>query len=174
VASVTALAILVSLVVQNLLLALIAQIGDEIAGGGKPSDVPFVLATTVLTSLPLVVGFFLSLWIIAPIAAELHVAHVMMRSVLAAGVGASLSFIIGAAVAAVSNFAMDGTLFGTAIPTPSYDGAGFVTDLGFLLEQSLSAFVSVTPIAVLAGVLLWIWLDRHPVRHAVSGIVDEV
>jgi ABC-type phosphate transport system permease subunit len=126
-----------------------------------------------VTVLPLVVGFFLSIWLLAPIASELRLFHVIMRSVLATGVGMTLSFIATAIVSSLRALSFDGGLFGASFPTPFIEG-GVAAVLAQSLASSLSGLVAVLPLGILAGVLAWVWLTAHPPKHQVSGMLDEV
>jgi hypothetical protein len=173
VAVVTSLGLYALFLVQGLLQALVWQlISTEATSTANYLSV--ALTSALMTSLPFVIGVFLSLWLIAPIGADLHIMHVVMRSGLAAGVGATVVFVVTAIIAVFSRIALAGTLFGNSFPSPSYDANSLPQELGYLLEGALSGFIAQAPVVVLAGVFLWIWLRQHPVRHAVAGLVDEV
>jgi hypothetical protein len=126
------------------------------------------LARMLLTCLPFVIGYFLGLWLVAPIAEELRVGHVITRAVLATGIGATLWF-IAVAVAGVI-LVMVPSLGDLAI-------SGFASvpvQLGYALEDALSGFIGLLPLGVLSGVLLWLWRKDHAPRHPLSGLIDEV
>lgn len=127
-----------------------------------------------LIVLPLCLGIFLSLWLLAPIAAQLGVTHVITRSTLAAGVGAVLILIAQGISAIFSSFNFQDALFGGIFPRLDFDGAGLISRWGGALQSTISTFVSVLPLVVLAGILLWIWLGKHPAKHPVAGMLDEV
>jgi hypothetical protein len=113
-------------------------------------------------SLPLAVGVFLGLWLLAPIASELRAFHVAMRSILAIGVGSTLHFIVAAVL---------GAIFVSSV-TSSLD---FIPHaLGFALQSAVSLLIHVLPLGILASVLAWVWLTAHPPKHQVSGMLDEV
>lgn len=125
-------------------------------------------------ALPFAVGVFASLWIMAPVAAELRLAHVITRSVLAAGIGASLLLIVRAGVILIELAAEAGSFFGNSFPEISWERSVNGRGLGVALQQAIIAFAELSPVVVLAGILLWIWVQTHPARHAVSGMLDEV
>ena len=124
--------------------------------------------------MPFAVGFFLSLWIVAPIAEELRLPHVIARAVLATGIASSVLFIVLAVVGVVGAFVWQGAVFGQSFPLVGFDGDGAVGGLTRALTGALTAFVSTLPLGVLAGVLLWLWRKDHPPRHPLSGLIDEV
>jgi len=119
--------------------------------------------------LPFAVGVFLGLWQVAPIAPTLRLAHVVTRSVLAALLGGAVMWIVfwvAQLVVEVAGFAREfqgAVLFGKL--GPDAIGAAF---------RALSVTTGYLPIAVLAGILLWGWLQRHPLDKPVHGALDEV
>ncbi|WP_394768377.1 hypothetical protein [Lacisediminihabitans sp.] len=168
VALAAAFLVLVVLVVQSLLTFLVAQLGYS--GGGSTRDLPWwtLYGRQVLTvSVPFAVGVLLGFWFIAPVAAELRLAHVVTRSLLAAVAGAILVFLttsVVEAVAAVQALAEQGELARLGDETARAIGIG--------LAFGAQALVSATPLVILAGILLWNWVERHPSRHPIAGIVD--
>ena len=119
--------------------------------------------------LPFAVGIFLCLWQVAPIAPALRLAHVVTRSILAALLGGAVMWIVfwvGQVIADVAGFAHEfqgAVLFGKL--GPDAIGAAF---------RALSVTAGYLPVAVLAGILLWGWLQRHPLEKPVHGTLDEV
>ncbi|HOT33717.1 MAG TPA: hypothetical protein PLW15_04615, partial [Rhodoglobus sp.] len=83
VAAITALAVGLTLVAGHLLLTVIAMEPFDRAG--------YVLLTSVL---PFTIGYFLALWVVAPITEQLGIGHVITRAVLATGIGATLWFVV--------------------------------------------------------------------------------
>jgi hypothetical protein len=160
--------VLAVLVVQSLLTFLVAQLGYS--GRGTLRDLPWwtVYGRQVLTvSVPFGVGVLLGFWFIAPVAAELRLAHVITRSLLAAVAGAILVFLtttVVEGVATVQALIEQGAL--------SRLGDDTVRTLGVALAIAAQGFVSATPLVILAGILLWNWVERHPSRHPIAGIVD--
>lgn len=173
IAAIVALGVGVVLVAQQYLQSLITLIATlpymDPPGFYLPSP-----GAVIVSFLPLVIGVFLSLWLLAPVAAELRVGHVVARSILAVGVGCTLVFVALGIVAIVGSVSFTGAIFGSSFPTPAVSGASIASGLGSALAQALIRFVEVAPVGVLGGVLAWIWLTRHPAKHPVSGMLDEV
>ena len=136
---------------------------------------PAYLWGLVLGVLPFVIGVFLSLWLLAPVAAELHIAHVITRSLLAVAVGGLVVFLVQLLASLFRNFdSSAGQVFGLA--SGFFHTVSANADWAFSnsLYLALSTAISLIPLTVLAGVLLWVWLQTHPAKHPVSGLVDEV
>ena len=123
-----------------------------------------------MVALPLAFGVFVSLWILAPIADELHLRFVVARSVLAAGVGTLLVFLVGIIAWFVVAVGEMGSVFGNSFPWPS----GVLDSLLQALVTALYVFVGTLPVVILGGVLLRNWLRERDEPHEVSGILDEV
>ncbi|MEO6826421.1 MAG: hypothetical protein ABI255_09085 [Microbacteriaceae bacterium] len=170
VAAVTAVAVGVAILLQDLVQGLIGVV----AWGTGNSD--FFAATIgygLLTALPFAIGYFISLWIIAPIAEELRIGHVVTRAILATGVGATVMFIVLAALAITGAFSIPGSLFANSLGGIfNFDAA--TGGLARALTSALTALVGLLPLGVLGGVLLWLWRKDHPPRHPLSGLIDEV
>jgi hypothetical protein len=129
----------------------------------------------VLGVLPFAIGVFLSLWLLAPIAAELHIAHVVTRSLLAVAAGALVIFLVQLLGSLFHNFDRSaGQVFGWA--------SGFFTTVSSnaswafsnALYTAVTAAINLIPLTVLSGVLLWIWLRAHTAKHPVAGLIDKV
>jgi hypothetical protein len=127
------------------------------------------LVSSLTGPLPFAVGVFLSLWQVAPIAPALRLAHVVTRSSLAALLGGAVMWVVfwvAQLIADVVSFAPEfqgGILFGKLGPDAIQ--AAF---------RALSVTAGYLPVAVLAGILLWGWLQRHPSEKPVHGALDEV
>lgn len=125
---------------------------------------PAGIATDVL---PQVLGIFVSLWILAPVAGSLQLRFVIARAALAAGVGAAFSVVVHIVVAMVGLLVRwwAGS-FGWGNPAAD----AVVSEV----TRGVSLWLNFLPIVVLAVVFLWLWLrDREP-KHPVAGIIDEV
>lgn len=166
VAAKTAVIVGIALIVIQLLQFLIGVIATFGNAGGFP------ILQVLLLAVPFAAGFFVSLWIIAPIAEELRLPHVVTRAILATGVASTVVFIVFAVVNVVGAVSFDGYLFGQSFPTVRFDSVP--NALGRALVTAAATFVSSLPLGVLAGVLLWIWRKDHPPRHPLSGLIDEV
>lgn len=123
------------------------------------------------TILPFTVGFFLSLWLVAPISERLDLAPVITRSILATGIGATLWFVVTAIVGIMSTVGFDRSLFSNSFP--QLQGVEAIPSiLAWALQGGVMALVTNLPLGVLAGVLLWHWRKAHPPQFHVSGLVD--
>jgi hypothetical protein len=112
---------------------------------------------------------FLCFWQVAPIAPVLRLAHVVTRTILATLVGGAVIWIASLVIQVVVEVSQ----------TPFATPAGVVLGrLGQEALRSLFGALTVTvqylPVTVLAGILLWGWLQRHPLDKAVHGALDEV
>ncbi len=160
--------------VQQVLNSLLYS-GVMIAQGMAPGGIFAVVWGFAFGSLPFIVGVFLSLWLLAPVAAELRLAHVITRSLLATAVGAVLVFVVMVIGSLFSNFAESSSwVFGWAsglISTVS-SNAGWAFSSALL--GALSTAINFFPLTVLAGILLWMWLREHTPSYAVAGLIDKV
>ena len=174
VAATAALIVLGVQVAQQILSALVYG-GLMIAQGATAGGAFAVVWGIVFGSLPFVIGVFLSLWLLAPVAAELRLAHVITRSLLAAAVGAVVVFIVMAIGSLFSNFDESaGLVFGWASGLVSTVSSNVGWALSNAVLGALGTAITLIPLTVLAGVLLWIWLREHPAKHPVAGLIDEV
>lgn len=166
----------VVILLQQFLEALVTWITymPVVAAQGQVYTLGGVLPGALVTALPFAVGFFLSLWLVAPIAEELRLPHVVTRAVLATGIGATVLFIVRALVALFSAFSGGGPWFGNSFGWPSFDGGFAVSGLSSALSGGIVFFLAVLPLGILAGVLLWMWRKDHPPKRPLSGLIDEV
>ena len=176
-AAMTAATLAAFLVVQDVLRQLISLMTLSLSGQGlydvQQLGVFSGLLSTFLTFyLPFAVGLFVSLWLIAPVAEELRIGHVITRAVLAVGIGSTLVFVVLSVTSILSSFVFNAPFFGNSFPFPSYQGAPVPQQLAFALQSALVGFVSLLPLGVLAGVLLWHWRKTHPVDFAIEGLID--
>jgi hypothetical protein len=65
-----------------------------------------------------------------------------------------------------------GFLFGNSFPELNWGGIAEATAMAF--QGTIAAFVHQCPIVVLVVRLVWIWLTRHPSRHAETADTAEV
>jgi len=171
----TALGILAALIVQGFLTATFVSL-SVIADSSLDSDFfgqlwAGQLVGSLAGPVPITIGLFLCFWQVAPIAANLRLAHVVTRALLAATAGMALLFVLGL----IYLFVLWLLSLGGA-----FDGGGLerVAPIGpsvlGVLFRSLGVLVGVIPVVVLGAVLLWGWLQRHPLKQAVKGTIDEV
>ena len=152
-------------VIQQVLTSILYS-GVMIAQGSTPEGLFAAVWGIVFGSLPFVVGLFLSLWLLAPVAAELRLAHVITRSLLAAVVGAVLVFAVSATGSLFSNFDESaGWVFGWAsgLVTTVTNNAGWAPSNA--LFAALSSAIAFIPLTVLAAVPPWSALRPHPAKH---------
>jgi hypothetical protein len=137
--------------------ALAAELHYQPGYAGLGAHLQSAVLDLFLRTLPIVVGVFVSLRLIAPISAELTLVSVLLRSLIAAAAGAALAFLVGGVFAFLSSFT--GNLFGNSFP---FEAFGDV--VGAMLSAIVSAigdFFGLVPLIALAAVLLWIWLRRR-------------
>ncbi|HAM27410.1 MAG TPA: hypothetical protein DCP11_12115 [Microbacteriaceae bacterium] len=167
---VSAAVVFAVLVVQSVLSFLVSQLGHLGVGSSQGFQWWSFYGQQVGTVyVSFSVGVLVGLWFIAPVAAELRLAHVITRSALASAVGAVFAFLAVVVVSAVV-LASEG-LMGQAIFS-RLTGESMLHALGAAFGTAGQEFVSATPLVILVGILLWNWLDRHPSKHHVSGIID--
>lgn len=148
------------------MLGVIGQdLGIEIVfWGGFVSDL-------FLMIVPFSAGFTLALWLVAPIADVLELRHVIARAILATGIGATVVFVVRAIAGVLRVVSLDRPIFSNSFPAVDFLG-GVPGELLMALQGSLIIFVSTLPLGVLAGVLLWLWRQKHPARYEVAGLID--
>jgi len=175
VSAVAAACVGVVILLQNILQAMVTWIAYlPQASAGQPYWFAEVIPGALLAALPFALGFFLSLWLVAPIAEELRVPHVVTRSVLATGIGVTVFFIVQAIVALFRAVNGGGAWFGNSLVWPSFDGGYALSGLAGALSASILFFIAILPLGILAGVLLWMWRKDHPPKRPLSGLIDEV
>ncbi len=154
VAGVTALAVGLALVAGRAL-TLMVQFG--LLRESTPSPWDSFGQDLLLSVLPFTVGYFLALWMVAPITQALGVGHVITRSTLATGIGATLWFVT---VGILGGFSV--------LERPELVGS----QLGIALGEALTGLVVVLPLGVLGGVLQWVWRAANPAPHHIEGLID--
>lgn len=126
--------------------------------------VPAVLLGVAALLVPFVVGVFLFLWLVAPIVAELRLTVVIVRALLATLAGSILVFLI-TFVGFLFNGGLDtsaglvyGWLAGAASTVTT--NAGWAAQAAFYSAANFA--ITATPLTVLAGIVVWVWLRGHP------------
>ena len=170
-ALVTALGFVALVLIQNFLSSLAGWIGsslyERVSFGSAsfewtPWQPGYLLETFLKSSLPFAVGVFVSLWLIAPLAAELTVRFVVTRALLASAAGSVLVVVVTLFIDLVG-------LIAHGFELHSFAHSGI-----FAIGRGVDAFIYSTPVVVLAAVLLWLWLRAHPRDYAVVGLIDEL
>lgn len=110
----------------------------------------------LLVVIPFALGYFVSLWIFAPIAPESGLSSVVVRAGLATAVGTAVFFVLALVLGVLGSFGFEGYLFGQYFPTPSFDGSQAGAAVTGALMSAGMTFVGTLPLGVLAAVLLWL------------------
>jgi hypothetical protein len=175
VAGVTALAVGLTLVVGDALQRLVS--GIPITTGLFDVEslgfAPFADFGSVhlVNTLPFVVGYFLALWLVAPITEELRVGHVVTRAILATGIGVTMLFVVGTVFrVAIALSAPPQSSFLTGAPLTTPETLGL--QVANALQSALTALIVLLPLGVLGGVLQWVWRTAHPAEHHIEGLID--
>jgi len=167
-AGVAALLVAGLMLVQTIMHSVIDAVGHlayavtPVAVGYPSGEVAVSLVSTFsaagLSIVPVALGVFLAFWLLVPITAELRVTRVVLHSLAAAGIAAAVALAIGLVSAVGRIVASAGPLFGTAFPLP--DGSILGPSLLEVVRAVLFACVAVTPVVVLAGLVVWLWIVR--------------
>lgn len=175
-AAVTAAGVFAVALAQDAVLAIVSLVGSISYAGQGLTYVGTIISQsatdTVVTSLPLAVGVFLSLWQFAPIDGSLRLAHVIARSLLAAGIGGLAAFVVaglvntGRTLVGGLEFAYTGGLGGG--PFGDLLGAAFLA-----LQSAAVTLVDTAAVVVLGGVLLWLWATHADRAHRVEGMPES-
>ena len=129
---------------------------------GPVSDLAVAFGTSVL---PIAIGVFLAFWLLVPLSANLRIAGVLQRALAASAVASAVSLVFSAVFSVGSVLASAGPLFGNAFPRP--DGSLLFDSLFSAVQSVLYTFVAVTPVVLLAGVVVWLWAAKdRPVASA--------
>ncbi|HEU0205281.1 MAG TPA: hypothetical protein VFQ74_01145 [Pseudolysinimonas sp.] len=169
----TGLGVFATLLVTGVVQAILSILWAATAGSSPSGYLGQVwsqhLQESLSGRLPFAIGVFLCFWQLAPIAPVLRLAHVVTRSILAALVGGTVMWLVLMALQLVA------AVVRTPFSTPAFTVLGELgPDALQALFQTLSAIVAWLPVAVLGGILLWGWLQRHPLDKPVHGALDEV
>lgn len=148
------------------------------AQGGMQGDVigsvlqqasGFLLSAVLAMALAL----FLTFWLIAPITPEQKLSSVLGRSVVAVVVYGFLRSAIVFGAMMLSSLQFEGGFFGYAFPGLSSDRS-VSEEIIPGLHGAITSMARGLPLVVLAGVLLWIWLQRHPLAFRESDASSAV
>ena len=113
--------------------------------------------------IPFALGVFVALWLLAPISDELTLRFVITRAGLAGLTASVLVILVNLVLGLVRSVSAAG-----------FDPTSFLQSVVAALNTGLSTFIFQTPLVMLAGVLLWLWLRDHPREYAVAGLIDEL
>ncbi|WP_349897117.1 hypothetical protein [Parafrigoribacterium soli] len=128
----------------------------------------------LLVTIAYSVGVFAVIWLFAPLFAALRLGRVIAQSLLAAAGGVVLAFLVYFAMGMLSWLA-NANFFSNSLgqATDSFfrdGGNAFLVAVSSTLGQG----VNVLPLTVLAVVLTWSWLVRHPMFEREAAPSTEV
>ena len=170
ISGITGIALAITIVAQEMLQT--AAVYLNVAGQGFPNYSLLSFSYSLTQAIPFGIGFFLSVWLVAPIAQELRLPHVITRAILATGIASTVTFIVTAVLVIIDSFNPGGSFFGNSFPFPQFDGGGVGQGLLSALSATIVGFVMRLPLGVLAGILLWIWCKDHPPKRPLDAIID--
>jgi hypothetical protein len=142
------------LVAQSILRAIVGVISNVAYSAGSINgyDLQYSLnplgegfITFATSVVPSALGVFLAFWVLVPLTADLRIGRVVLRSLVAAAVAAVLTCLFTGVYA-----------FGDAIVR----GGDFFYAVFGTVQTTFYAFISVTPLVLLVGVLVWLWLAK--------------
>ncbi|HEY0258662.1 MAG TPA: hypothetical protein VGC18_02315 [Lacisediminihabitans sp.] len=157
-AALAAVGILIVLVAQSLL----GELFSALIYIHEPFDwLGAYLGQLWQVALPFSVGVLLGLWLIRPIVPRLRLMDVVLRSVLASGVGAALVLVVGVVLGLLGSIEFQGALFANSFPAATFSGSQAFSSVLQAVNTGIQSFIGSTPLVVLAGVLLWIPATRR-------------
>jgi hypothetical protein len=124
--------------------------------------------------IPFVLGIFAWLWLFAPVTAELRLGTVIIRSLLSAAAGLIVTLLVQVALGMQSWF-VNAQFFGNSsnqAVESFFANGGDV--LPMAVETAVTTAFGTLPAVVLAVVLTWSWLVRHPARQSANAIAATV
>lgn len=126
--------------------------GFEYAAVALPATIEYVLRRAV----PLAIGVFLSFWLIAPVRPELRLVSVVLRSLVAAVVGAVL-------VAGTTLVRLIADNQSSLDPGPgvAVDDRVYLLIAGSTAHETWSVFVDTFPLVIAVGLATWAALGRR-------------
>lgn len=124
--------------------------------------------------IPLVLGVFAWLWLFAPLTAGLRLGVVLKRSLISALSGLILTLLVQLALGMQSWF-VNAQFFGNS---SNHAVESFIANgsnvLPLAVETAVDTAFGTLPAVVLAVVLTWSWLVRHPARQVEDAVTAEV
>lgn len=120
------------------------------------------------------VGVFLGLWVLAPISARLRVGAVIARSLVAVASAAVVVFLSQLLLGMQGWFANTQFFGNSSNQAVESFFSNAANALPMALQFAASTALNALPVIVLAVVLTWMWLGRHPVRQSADAAAAEV
>ena len=128
--------------------------GGYLSDGLSPFDLRGLIVAFFTVQVAMGAGVFLSLWLIAPIRPGARIVQVVLRSLLAAAVGAVIVLVLTFFVNLVQLVAAGGL-------TPGLSGFwSFASSLIAAFGTATGALVTAIPLAVIAGLVIVLWRAR--------------
>jgi hypothetical protein len=155
---------------------LLAYAASPVAAGYRlrADDVASLASTATgagFSIVPLALGVFLAFWLVVPVTAELSVTRVVLHSLAAAGIAAAVALAVGVLSAVGRILESAGPLFGNTFPRP--DGSILGPSLREVVQSALFTCVAVTPVVILAGLVVWLWIARTAPGGPAAGEVTR-
>jgi hypothetical protein len=149
------------LIAQVFVRSIISMFGNAVYSGFALGGDPFAplgsLVVTIGTSvLPVAIGVFLAFWFIVPLTADLRIAPVLLRSLIAAGVAAVVTLVFTSVFAAGGAFTSAGAPFGESFPR----GMDVAYAVFGTVQTVLDTLIGIIPLVLLVGVLVWLWFSK--------------
>jgi len=142
-------------------------------GGYGPSYVD-VLSRLMTVAVPVGVGFFLSLWLLAPITGGQRLLGVIARGAIATAAGTAVMLVLNVLLGVLSAFVTRGSLFGNSFPFPDFNEGNAFYGISSAFSGAFATLVGTLPLGVLAAVLLWLWLRERAAKHPGATTAAEV
>ena len=134
----------------------------------------FLSLQVLAIPVPFVIGVFAWLWLVAPVTAELRLSAVIGRSLLAAVSGVIVAVVVNI-VLGMQGWFGNAQFFANssnqAVESLFADGSNVIP---FVLQDVILTALDVLPLVVLAVVLTWSWLIRHPGRQSADAVAAAV
>ena len=136
---------------------------------------PSYLVSVILSWLPVVIGVFLTLWLLAPISSGLRLGQVLGRSLLAvagATVVVFLAYLGAGLLSQVSS--SEGMVFGWASAIIGSVVSGMSSLFGYTIFNALNSAIGLGPLILLACLLVWAWMRERPAQGVTPAPTAEV
>lgn len=132
-----------------------------------------VNAPLLAAILAVTLAVFVSFSMIAPIAPQLRAKAVIARGLVAGVVHGAMYTAILFGINLIAWTGLDGGFFRDSFPRLQFGGSP-VNELVPSILGGMTRVSADLPLVVLAGVLLWIWLQRHPLTSQQSDSGEAV
>jgi hypothetical protein len=123
---------------------------------------------------PLGLGIFLGLWALAPISARLRVSAVIARSLVAVASAIVVVFLAQLVLGMLGWFGNTQFFGNSSNQAVESFFSNAANALPMALQFAFGTALDVLPVVVLAVVLTWMWLGRHPARQSAETAAAEV